>query len=416
MAESPTFPAELVFPPRYWWLRRLALLMVLCVGILVALRYLTLHIAKRRLAAEIAAIKASGEPLYPEDFLDQPAPAEDDAGPDLLAAGKMFVVPKQYQAAWNPTPGVIPANAAMVDAVLEANRDALAKVRAARGKRIVNWGLPIRSVGEQVRLPMISPLRQLSELIAIAAQRACLENNSREAIEYLRDWLVLARSLESQPMLISHLAAGEMQEQVAAAISMSSVSLTIERGVNGATESQVRGLIAELLDENETLRRGWRWAWQGERMINMQFNEAMTGDDDKKRAALGFVRSSRFVDWWMRPAEMGGALNILQRSNMCVKAAGAKNLPQAMTVVRDWENKSSLNLEVNKTSLMGTFLDEQFQATYYRRQAAVALAARLFRSKYFRAPRDTMELIPEFLPEAPLDCLRGKESKISPPY
>src|SRR6185436_10384663 len=95
MAEAITSPAEHVFPPRFWWLKRIALAMALFAALLLALRYLALHVAQRRVAAEIAAIEARGEPLRPQDFLDQPVAPDQDAGPDLLAAGKMLVLPPQ---------------------------------------------------------------------------------------------------------------------------------------------------------------------------------------------------------------------------------------------------------------------------------------------------------------------------------
>src|SRR5215204_5470482 len=96
MAEADTSPDTRPIPPRFWWLKRLVLAMVIFMALLVGLRYLSLHVAKRRLEAEIAAIRARGEPLEPEDFADRPAPAQEDAGPDLLAAARIFAVPKQY--------------------------------------------------------------------------------------------------------------------------------------------------------------------------------------------------------------------------------------------------------------------------------------------------------------------------------
>src|SRR5439155_20908849 len=124
MAEADTTSDTTPIPQRFWWLRRIAVVMVLFGCVLVGLRYASLAMAKRRLEAEISALKARGEPLEREDFLDRPASPGEDAGPDLLAAGKMFVVPSQYQTAWNQI-WLAPAgikNTAMIDAVLSANR------------------------------------------------------------------------------------------------------------------------------------------------------------------------------------------------------------------------------------------------------------------------------------------------------
>src|SRR5438093_1519793 len=55
MPKVVTSPDEQAFPPRFWWLKRLTVVMLLLAGVLVGLRYLALHIAKRRLEAGIAA-------------------------------------------------------------------------------------------------------------------------------------------------------------------------------------------------------------------------------------------------------------------------------------------------------------------------------------------------------------------------
>src|SRR5437868_732958 len=101
MAEADTTSDTMPIPRRFWWLKRIAVVMVLLAGLLLGLRYASLAVAKRRLEADIAALKAAGEPLEPEDFLERAVSPEEDAGPDLLAAGTMFVAPRQHLMAWN---------------------------------------------------------------------------------------------------------------------------------------------------------------------------------------------------------------------------------------------------------------------------------------------------------------------------
>src|SRR4051812_47909590 len=189
MAEADTSADTTALPPRFWWLRRIGVAMVLLMGVLVGLRHVALYVAQRRLAAQIAAIKAGGEPLMPEDFADRPAPPEQDGGPDLLVAMRMFKVPPQHQQSWNQTPRFAPStqNPAMADAVLAANQEAMAKVRAARGKPLINWGMPIRPEVVSLPLAMSRQLRDLCDVFMIAAQRAQAQGRSDEAIEYMRD-------------------------------------------------------------------------------------------------------------------------------------------------------------------------------------------------------------------------------------
>jgi hypothetical protein len=162
-------------PRRFWWLKRIALVMLLLAGLLVGLRYWSLAVAKQRLEAEIDGIKARGEPLVAADFVEQPAPAEEDAGPDLVAAGRMFAVPGQHLLAWNniniPRYTYRPQDAATLDAIFSANQQALAKVRSARGKRVVNWGLAMKTPATAIPYPKLWELRQVSEALEIAAKK-----------------------------------------------------------------------------------------------------------------------------------------------------------------------------------------------------------------------------------------------------
>src|SRR5437868_13287432 len=109
MAQAGISPDRNPIPPRFWWARRIAMTMLLLAAVLVGLRYLALRVASRRLAAQIAQIKGHGQPLMPQDFADQPAPPQQDAGPDLLAAMKMFKVPSQHQQSWNQIPHFAPS-------------------------------------------------------------------------------------------------------------------------------------------------------------------------------------------------------------------------------------------------------------------------------------------------------------------
>ena len=411
MAESVTSPAEQVFPPRLWWLKRFAVVIALCIAALVCFRYLALYVAKHRLAAQIAAIKAAGEPLFPEDFLDQPAPPDQDAGPDLLAAGKLFVAPPPSLTAWNQFPSsfLVPIQQfQLIDALFSANSESLAKVRSARGKRIVNWGLDTSPIQDPaVRFPVIQDMRQLVKLLALAAHRAQSKARTDEAMEYLRDWLTVSRSLESQPFMNAHLWSVEMQQDAAKLIAAWAPYLAIGESPGHASDAQVRGLIADLLDDRETPRSGRLWAWHGERMMHMPLIETLASDERPHQPATGDYRNYWFAHWWMRPAAVDDARSILDRCNMCVKAAGVSDHPEAMKIISEWENKSALNMQMSKYSPIRSNLSLQFETVYYRRRAAVALAVRMFQMKYRRDPTRMAELVPEFLPQAPVNCLRG---------
>jgi hypothetical protein len=407
MAETVTSPDEQVFPPRFWWLKRITAAMLVLAGLLVGLRYLALHVAKRRLAAEIAAIKARGEPLAPQDFADRLVSPQDDAGPDLLGAMKMFAVPPQHLAAWKQLRpfDLTSNNNATADAVLSANRQALAKVRAARDKPVLNWGFSIQQHGQTV--PLIEQLRQLCQALAVAAQRALTDLRHAEAVEYLRDWLMVTRSLENQPYLVSEMLATSFQEPFSKCVYSWAPSIAIGNSQGAASEAQVRALIAELLNE-KTGRSGLQWAWQGERMRNMHLVEALASEDTARSRAMGWNIQVRFLGWWKRPMQVAIAEDLLALWNVSVKEAGAKDLLEASRILA--ESKSPprrYNQLIKMASQRGGTLQEQFQAVHDRRKAAIALAARMFRLKYQKEATDIRQLVPEFLPDVPLDPLKG---------
>jgi hypothetical protein len=426
MAEADTSPDTRPIPPRFWWLKRLVVVMVIFMALLIGLRYLSLHVAKRRLAAEIAAIRARGEPLEPEDFADRPAPAQEDAGPDLLAAMRMFAVPKQHELAWNQIPhfNTGTASAATVDAVLSANREALEKVRVARGKRVLNWGLRITWPFTGVPLSTLHDLRELTGALRIAAQKAIWEGKHDEAVEYLRDWLMVARSFESQPMLVSNLVADEMQFDVTNNIKWMIPRLNFGNGAGAASGAQVKALIGELLDEKRFPRSGWRWAWQAERMIQMELVYSL-GSEEPRSGPFDERDHNTFVEGWTRPMMVADAQDLVRMANAYVQAAAAPDYPAALEILREWESVPTRY----STFVFGSGgagghanIKSQFQTLYYRREAAIALAARMFKLKYIPIPAltqlhlrnpDVDDLVPEFLPEAPLNPLRGGREKMS---
>src|SRR3990172_6612547 len=74
-------------PPRYWWLKRIALTVGILLVAVIALRLWWGWEADRRLQAEIDKIIAAGDPIDPEDFdPKEEIPNEQNAARFLLQA------------------------------------------------------------------------------------------------------------------------------------------------------------------------------------------------------------------------------------------------------------------------------------------------------------------------------------------
>jgi hypothetical protein len=135
---SPAAPSEATpMPPRFWWLRRIA------VG--VAILFLTLGLlrwgwgvyAQRALDAEIAPYRALGQPVDPEDFDTPPPPDEQNAVPLLkkaVEAAGAARVDYQKVTNWIQFPETISASRDEIDKLLAALAPARALAREARSR------------------------------------------------------------------------------------------------------------------------------------------------------------------------------------------------------------------------------------------------------------------------------------------
>jgi len=170
--------------------------------------------------------------------------------------------------------------------------------------------------------------------------------------------------------------------------------------------------MEELLDERKRERSGWVWAWQGEQAMNMQFIEALASDDGRS-SSIQVPIYAPIVRWWMRPALVANADDLLSRADAFVRAAGAPDDAGAREILRDSEFRSRRNqLSAVLDSSGYSNLNTQFMDLYFRRQAVVALASRMFQLKYGHEPNSVDELVPEFLSEIPRDPLLGSSMKL----
>ncbi len=75
-----------IYPPRFWWLKRMAWACVVVVGLLGGFRAVWGHRARTCLQDEIRLIRARGEPLYPSDYMETDISDPDSLTAKLLAA------------------------------------------------------------------------------------------------------------------------------------------------------------------------------------------------------------------------------------------------------------------------------------------------------------------------------------------
>lgn len=428
MRASPDTASSRPDPPRFRRLRRLTAAGLAVLVLLGGVRVWWGYEASRRLRAEIDAIRARGEPIFPADF-DPPAvpPVADAAVAYGAAAAGVVAFPPT--ATSYSEPGVLPFTPAEMQAVrawTAANAVPLQRARMARGLPSRDGGMKMAPPVYAMTLPGLNPYRQLGDLLNAVALHSHAGGDDAGAVESLRDLAGLSPVVERQPpLMIGHLVAGSIDDILYSAIDQIAPDLRVEGDAadplgqaSGAKPAavpagrgQVKALIVDLLDET-AWREGFVRAEWGERMATLDAESSViTGVG----APLG---------WLLRPAFDLDTARALRRHNQAAAAATAPDFPAAKAMrpapvatyftppssrVVTAEASSRLEAVTRFPSFATGLTAESAVNAHYRylagrRMAAVALAVRLYRADHAGAwPRALAELVPAYLPAMPAD-------------
>ncbi len=418
--------AEGPVPLRYWWLKRVGLVIGLLVLILAGLRWWWGWDAHRRLQAEVDRIVAAGEPIYPQDF-DPPEPV-----PDAENAAR-FVLDAEIALSLTPDDEALIAAVVEdrltlyqrldeVKAVVEKNVKALDLVRQARSRTRVDWGLRIRTPAIATMYPSLSGQRWLVKLLSATAGYYHVNGDDAAVIGTLRDALTQVRAIDSGPTLISHLlaiAASALAvnrvERVAPSLVVRAQSETMAEGERAASREEFQALITDLLAEDGTQKALVR-AMQSERMSQLDTIKAIVDGQMTPNAFFGrpppgnaTTNMNAILLFVKRPLYEHDAMFGLAWMTKYVAAARSSDRPTAAAVapvkpgqVTEWER---ILHPISWTEL--PWVDRtfvlHFRALAMRRMAATALAIRLYEIDHGRWPSALSDLVSEYLPTIPAD-------------
>ncbi len=387
-------------PRRFWWLKRLALAMVLGIVLLSTLWWLWSRAADRKLAAIVADAKARGEPILTEDF--EPAKVADADNAAILfsqAAGAMVTTP-QFDRLGNriETP-LQPEQFQLIASTVSANRRALQLARQAATRPSASWNYPENSPAIRT---WRSGQRELYRLIHLAALYSHQQSDDRESFLLTRDLLQQSFAMESGPArflnrlieMVMESNAVDIVHRVARDSKFDSASLTPEY------RQQAHDLIALLLTEDLYHRADVR-ATFAMRMQYMsttaELGKIMTDPEDaillpmyKFDIARGAVRSGAFA-----------------------RATIAATWPEAFPKLPSIEEPYGSSL-FRTTRLISVIHEPTiysrirafYEAAVARRAAAVELAIRLYRFDHgLQYPRNLDDLVPAYLPLVPRDAM-----------
>jgi hypothetical protein len=407
-----------VRPPRRWVRRIGGLFLVLVVG-LVALFFVWRHDAAGGFAAEIAAVRAAGEPVSVEGLNAWPAllaPGE-NAVPGLrAAAARVDPESDAWKRLFHSLDDWVPAlrekEVAALEAVLKENEEALHTLDDAAEKPGVDWALGIGSPMIQQHYPDLDSQRSLADLLRAKAMLEHHRGNDAEAVRRIEQILFVGRAVDHQPTLVAHLVtlgiharAAKAAAEVAPALRVAGRDGTAADGA--ATREQVRALIGRLLDD-KPLVAGQRRAWVGERVMQI---DTVIGLAEGAFAANPPNVQTHAKLFFVRPYFYDNGRAMTRYTTALVRAADSStDLPSFRDKLPDKPLEGLKSYRLMLARILLPSLDrageQQYRGMADRRLSAVALACRLYAVDHDgRLPGKLEDLVPEYLPAVPIDPL-----------
>jgi hypothetical protein len=395
------------WPPRYRWLKRSLAIFAVAVALLIGVQLWWQHIADHRLAAEIAAIHARGEPILPEDFKSVDIPDWDNGAWYLRQAAAAIKHGPEAQTLWDGW-GTAYTDHEISDLTrwMDDEQAARSMARKARDHPTVAWNMKFGRPAIATVYPDLNAQRGLANTLGMVAFVEHHRGNDAEAVETIRDMHFVADAMQQySPTIISHLVGVGIDAVTTYAVIDLSRDLRItdgssptRPGASPASRAQALQLIADLCDERQYRLGGIRSLF-GERWI------ALDGPDYLLQNAM---HSPQF--YALRLAFKLDVINILKAETKVSQAMGQPTLAAALAMMPS--NPPKRNGVAMLAHLFSSILlpslsssvEQHFRGLTDRRAAVLALAIRLWRFDHGgRWPASLEELTPQYLAAVPID-------------
>jgi hypothetical protein len=405
-------------PCRYWWLKRVPVALVFLLAVLGVLRWWWGVKASQALEAEVARLRAAGEPLLPEDF-QRPVVVPDEENAALLlkrAADSLDLTREQSTALSDLSRHKvrIREQPEVAAELYELSAEARALVRQARDLSGCDWGF--RWQGLNTPPPELYPYNRLTDLLVILSVHLHEHGQPAAAIESLRDCLAYANHLGKHGTLIAAGLTDGSIRSAAETLEMIGPSLLMADPEPSATDDglteRIRTLIDHLLEEPTReamisglrLDRAWAYAVTGMMCEPGGYDLYVSGK---------FIMVGRPRSFLLRPMyELDGA-RILRHYSKIVDAFEEDTWPAASARFPDmssWQNLSLLGRHARILSglTVSNYLPpsrEIFRTLARSRMAAVGLAIWLYEADHGHLPESLDLLVPDYIEAIPRDPL-----------
>ena len=409
---------ERPIPPRFWWLKRISLVVGLLVLLTPCVQVWWGHEVQSHYDARFAAYRAAGEPATLQDLLRPEIPDEDNAAYHLRRAAAAVAPPVDLDDAIGEllTDSVDPDE---LRCRLAEGAACLGALHAARLAPGADWGQirgmlanagstpPGRSSREHY------PLFKLARYCASLAIAQHLLGDDAAAIDTLSDLHAAAQRLRVPDVsLLGHVTADRMSfcalstiERLLPRFDFVGLSSPWGSATSPAAALQLVALRDDLLNER-SLRRGWRSGLLAERIFVMHDVDSIFPHAGLASPGAPVTSPGHASPAW--PPWTSGAARYLDYVTACAAAFEADWIDvQRLDVTRFYNSKSILDrVSFPTIGLLPTY---EFSArscleqSAYQRASALAIALRLYELEHGRRPTTLNELVPAYIAAVPRD-------------
>jgi hypothetical protein len=423
----PPLASATPHPPRRWWLKRIALAVVLFIAGFITLFVIWHRVADQRLQAAIDKIKAAGEPLFPEDFNTPPIPDEDNAA---IVYARIAPLMERFEhsdgrAVLYRCRDLDANNQAFVSTcgtLLASQESAFELLREAQAKPDLRWFVEFKPPLLEIDFSELnlSAFRALSLLLHIRAQDEHRRGRDDLSVETVGQLLSLAEDIDRIPILLAHLVAGSILNRTVDLIQElipNLNSLEIEQQVDRqpADRAAVESILNRLLDDAPA-RENIAQAFRYERATQLDsFYIVMGRSSARATNAANRSSGSTYGPYFVvGPVFKLDVESMLSHTSDLVSAIQLPNHRAYARFLRSCPAPPGMgaqNLLEGLVHMLSRILlpslDRSIVLHYgtiaRRRMAATALAIRLFELDHGHRPLTLDELVPDYLSEVPAD-------------
>jgi hypothetical protein len=374
-----------------------------------------------RINRELAAIRAAGLPTNGEELNRWYAPVPDRENAALVLT-QAFALRRAYPDSRSnlvfnfkvPSRAepLSAAQAELLGGYAELNEAALRKTDEALRRPASRYPIDCRRL-MNTPLPHLGELKQIGELEQYEAFVAIAAGRRAAAVSNLLNLLALARTLDSEPSLISQLVRLRL-------IRMAFVTLERRAGAGGFDAPEA-AMLAAAFTGTRTTRTGVR-ALIGERAMTVPYFRMTKAEAARLRPAPGREDSRpdsplpcygpailRYLGFY--DLDYASYLIAMRRAIALLSDPPPENLRAGGYLAQAGEGSARRGRTLSGLSLAAYagVARRADEGVAFQRLAVAALAIERFAAETGRFPEKLAELIPRFLPEAPEDPFTGWE-------